>query len=94
VKHTTQTTDTQEFKTALYELPNCITGYDALTHLTPDDLAWLVLLQIDLREEGEESDIKTNRQLVQCRRYVARYLKAETLSQSPWFASYRNGGAK
>ena len=61
------------FELALGELPQCIQGYDALSHFTPEDLAWLVLLQVDLYHEGEDSEIHTKTELRECERYVRKY---------------------
>lgn len=58
------------FKQAWRKLPACITGTDPLGHTTIADLYSLVLLQVDLYLEGDESDITTQRQLEQCQRYV------------------------
>lgn len=58
------------FELALDDLPNCINGYDSFNHKTKNDLAWLVQLQIDLKDEGEDSEIKTKAQLKQCKAYV------------------------
>ena len=48
-----------KFEKAYAEMPDYISGYDPFNHKTADDLGWLVLLQCDLYEEGEESDIRT-----------------------------------
>ena len=62
------------FQQALKELPDFILGYDSFAHRDPDDLAWLVLLQIDLWHEGEDSEIKTVKQLNQCIDYVETWI--------------------
>jgi hypothetical protein len=38
-------------------MPAALGGLDPLSHKTPDDLAWMARHEIDLYEEGEESDI-------------------------------------
>lgn len=63
----------REFKQALKAMPRCIGGIDPWIHETPADLAFLALLQLDLYEEGEESDIRTRRQYLAAKRFVSRY---------------------
>ncbi len=58
------------FKTALNRLPACIHGYDWAYHKTPEDLGWLVLLQVDLIHEGEDSEIRNNRDYKACQNYL------------------------
>lgn len=65
--------DTAIFKKALKTIPRCIKGFDYFVHKSPADLAWLVLLQVDLYKEGDDSEIKTISELRQCELYVARY---------------------
>jgi len=64
-----------EFEKAYKELPAYCNGYDSLYHKTANDLAWLVLLQIDLFDEGEDSEIRNIRQYNQCKKYVKKWCK-------------------
>lgn len=59
-----------KFEKAFKAMPRCVGGFDALTHFNVDDLVFLTQLQMDLFEEGEESDIKNRRQYEQCKKYV------------------------
>lgn len=59
-----------DFDKAFKKLPSFITGFDQFHHKTAEDLGWLVLLQIDLYKEGEESDITNHRQLKQAEKYI------------------------
>lgn len=61
------------FQKAFDEMPLCVGGFDGLRHDSPADCAWLVQMQVDLWDEGEESDIKTKRQYEQCKRYLTKY---------------------
>lgn len=65
------------FKRALAWLPRFITGFDALGHTEVDSLRGLVELQMDLREDGQESDIVTRKQLEACKRYLIRIQSKE-----------------
>lgn len=50
-----------------------IGGFDSLNHTSVNDLWFLVLREIDLFDEGEETDIKDARQLNKARRFIAKY---------------------
>lgn len=58
------------------EMPALIGGIDYWYHKTPADLGWLVLLQLDLYFEGEDSEIKTKGDLKRCQRYLTWLRKA------------------
>ena len=64
----------KNFYTALNELPDYIGGYDSFSHHTPADLAWLVLLQMDLYNEGEDTEIKTKAMYRRCKKYVDKWI--------------------
>jgi len=68
-----RTTASTEFDAAFKELPKCCRGFDPWYHKTCSDLAWLVLLQVDLYDENEDSEIKNMREYQQCKRYVAKW---------------------
>lgn len=63
----------QDYRKALNNLPRCIGGIDYAYHVTVDDLVFLVEHEINLFNEGEESDIYTQTQLKQCSRYVDKW---------------------
>lgn len=48
----------------------CMGGYDPLQHKTEEDLRALVLHEIDLYEEDEESEIKTPAQYKECKYFI------------------------
>ena len=53
-------------------IPACVAAsYDPLTHKTPDDVAFLVRHELDLYEEGEETDM-TARDARDARRWLER----------------------
>lgn len=61
-------------ETMKLEIPMCVMGsYDPLTHLTQKDISWLVRHELDLYEEGEDTDIKNPRQAQAARRFLERY---------------------
>ncbi len=64
------------FKTAFNRLPACIGGFDAFNHKTVEDLGWLVLLEVDLYHEGEETDIRNRRDYKACQNYLT-WLRAK-----------------
>jgi hypothetical protein len=68
---------TDLFEEALKNMPECIYGYDPFNHKTANDLAWLVLLQIDLFQEGEDSEIRTKSDLIKCKNFVKKYKTAK-----------------
>jgi hypothetical protein len=58
---------------ALKAMPNfLIASYDPLSHRTIGDLAFMVQHEIDLHEEGEESEIRTLAQYRAAQRYLAK----------------------
>ena len=65
-----------EFEKAFDAMPDYITGYDPFYHKTAEDLGWLVLLQCDLYEEGEESDIRTQSMYRRCLGFVNKYARS------------------
>ena len=50
-----------------------IGGFDPLSHTSPGDLWSLVLLEVDLFDEGEETDIKSRRQYAMAKRYLRKW---------------------
>lgn len=65
--------DQNDFNKAMGELPNYIGGYDPFVHKTPNDLAWVVSLQVDLFDEGEDSEVRTAAMRKRCVRYIRRW---------------------
>ncbi len=67
------------FEAARKKLPGVLIGsYDPLTHRTVSDLRYLACHELDLFYEGEETDIKTNRQLNQVRDFLSLCERQET----------------
>lgn len=66
------------FKKALKKAPY-LGGIDFLRHTTVEDLHYLTQHEIDLYEEGEQSDIKTDRELRIYQKYL-NYLKESPFS--------------
>lgn len=60
------------FEKALEEMPDCLMGYDPFQQKTIDDLIWMGQHEIDLYEEGEETDIENKRQLGQVRKWMSK----------------------
>ena len=65
--------DNPEYQRAVKKLPRCVAGnYDPHYHKTPADLAFMVLIQMDIYEaEPENSDIRNKAEYGRCQRYVA-----------------------
>jgi hypothetical protein len=61
------------FDIALKALPKYIVGYDALSHKTVSDLVFLARHELDLYEEGEDTDIRTLKQAAAVRAYIERF---------------------
>lgn len=63
------------YSEALKKLPRCCAGtYDPHWHKTPADLAFMVLLQMDLyEEEREASDIRNKAEYERCKRYAEQW---------------------
>jgi hypothetical protein len=61
------------FAQALRRLPGFAwNSYDPEYHKRPVDLAWIVLHEIDLYEEGQDgAEITSGRQVAQGRKYIA-----------------------
>lgn len=56
---------------AVGEMPDCIMGnFDPVSHTTFSDLAFCARHELDLLEEGEETDIKNNRQKAQAELFL------------------------
>jgi hypothetical protein len=55
---TNETTSTA-FRVALDKKPVFMMGFDSLSHTTLKDLHWLTIHEVDLYDEGEESDIRS-----------------------------------
>lgn len=51
------------FKQALKTMPSCVNGFDPMTHTRIEDLAWLTQHELDLYLEGEDSDIRNQKDL-------------------------------
>lgn len=64
---------TREFTKAFKAVPMCCNGFDAMHQTTVADLVFMVQHEIDLYEEGDETDIRNGRDLKACRRFVARF---------------------
>lgn len=59
------------FKQALKRLPRCAEGnFDFLSHKTIADLRFIVRHELDLWEEGQETDIRTAQDVAACRRFL------------------------
>ena len=62
------------FKAALKKLPKAVIGsFDPLAHKTVEDLVALVEHEINLHEEGEDNDIRTNRDMIVCKNFLEYY---------------------
>lgn len=62
------------FEAALRDLPLAVFGsYDALYHKTVSDLVWIAQHELDLYEEGEETDIRSKAQVAQVRKFIAKW---------------------
>lgn len=48
----------------------CAGGIDPLQHKTISDFVRLVQHELDMYEEGEETDIQTAKQLAECKRFI------------------------
>ena len=60
------------FAKALDEIPDQVVGsYDPQSHTKIDDLMWISLHELDMYDEGEESDIKN----AWDRKKVVKYMK-------------------
>jgi hypothetical protein len=58
------------FKEARKRIPRCVEGnYDSLTHTTIEDLAFCTQHELDLYYEGEDNEIKNERNAVIAKRY-------------------------
>ena len=56
---------------ALRKAPgHLIGGYDPWEHKTADDIGWLVLREVDLYDEGEETEVKNERDRMKALRFV------------------------
>lgn len=60
----------ETFANVVKQMPVCLGGYDALAMTTLADLAAMTQFEIDLYAEGEESDIRSSRDLRSCRQYL------------------------
>lgn len=59
------------FEQALKKMPDCAMGnFDPLVHKTIPDLRYCVQHELDLHDEGEETDIKTPSQVAACREFL------------------------
>lgn len=65
------------FIIALKALPRCIGGFDQLQHKSVSDLVWLARHELDLHEEGEETSIRTTKQIQAVREYIRRFGSSE-----------------
>lgn len=61
------------FKQALRAFPKFLMSFDALSHKTTSDLVFLARHELDLYEEGEETDIRTPAELAKVRQFVRAY---------------------
>ena len=61
------------FDCAYRELPRCVSGFDPCYHKTADQLAFLALHELDMYEEDEDSDIKTQGDARTVRAYIKRW---------------------
>lgn len=65
-----------KFEKAFQEMPECAMGnYDPLEHKTVEDLVFCAQHELDMYEEGEETDISTTRQVKQVRAFIAKWGK-------------------
>lgn len=52
-------------------MPKCLVGsYDALRHKTPTDFAALAEHELDLFQEGEDTDIRNERDRLACVKFL------------------------
>ncbi len=59
------------FKAAIKKLPKCIGGLDLVgQHKTVADLRFLVQHEIDLFNEGQETDIQGRKDLLECGKFL------------------------
>ena len=63
----------ERFEMARKSLPNCVGGFDPFSHKTILDLCWMVRHELDLHEEGEETDIKNKTDVAACKRFLGRW---------------------
>ncbi len=60
------------FYAAFHRLPMCVVGnFDPLVHKTVADLRYIVRHELDMFEEGQETDIRTKRSEQACRKFLA-----------------------
>jgi hypothetical protein len=50
-----------------------ISGYDSAQHRTAQDLAWAMLHELDLHEEGEENELPTSRLRARAKAFVVEF---------------------
>ena len=55
----TNETTSKAFRVALAKMPTFMGGFDPCQHTTLEDLRWMTIHEVDLYEEGEESDIRS-----------------------------------
>lgn len=59
------------FDLALKQLPRvCMGNYDPLAHTTVQDLVYCAQHELDMYEEGEETDIKSAKQAQKVRDFI------------------------
>lgn len=63
----------QPFAEARRGLPACVQGFDPLGHTTVSDLVFMVQHELDMLQEGEETDIRSAADTKVCQRFLARW---------------------
>lgn len=54
-------------------MPRCVGGYDPMSHKMVNDLVWLARHELDLYQEGEETDIRTSKQAQAVRSFIQKF---------------------